>query len=246
MRAWFVSDIHLRNINERNSVILLRFLHSLLQDSQTTHLIFLGDIFDLWVGDSDVFQKKFQALVDAIATLKRKGVEVVYFEGNHDVHVKGFWQDKLQIPVWVDHQILQMGPYKVRLEHGDFINPDDEVYLKYRSFIRKPQLEKLAYILPGKLLDGLGSWSARKSRKKSSVMRRDSEEDLRRKIRVYAEGAAKQTDFDFILTGHMHVRDEYEFQINGKKRMSINLGSWFEPPRALCLTERGYEWKDLD
>lgn len=245
MRAWFVSDIHLKNINERNSIVLLRFLHSLLKDPQTTHLFFLGDIFDLWVGDSDVFQTKFQALVDAIAALKRKGVEVVYFEGNHDVHVKGFWEAKLHIPVWVEHQIFQLGPYRVRMEHGDFINPEDELYLQYRSFIRQPKLEKLAYILPGKLLDGVGSWSSRKSRKKSSVMRRDSEEDLRRKIRIFAESKAQETDFDLIVTGHMHVSDEYEFQSRGRKHVSINLGSWFEEPRALLLTERGHEWVDL-
>ncbi len=245
MQAWFVSDIHLRNINERNSVILLRFLHSLLKDSKVTHLIFLGDIFDLWVGDSDVFQRKFQAIVDAIAELKRKGIEILYFEGNHDVHVKGFWEDKFQIPVWVDHQILQMGPYKVRLEHGDFINPDDELYLKYRSFIRQPKLEKLAYILPGKLLDAAGSFSARKSRKKSSVMRRDSEDDLRRKIRDYAIDSASKTEFDIIITGHMHVRDEYEFEAKGRKHVSINLGSWFEQPCALLLTDAGFEWRVL-
>ncbi len=245
MRAWFVSDIHLRNINERNSVILLRFLHFLLNDAGTTHLFLLGDIFDLWVGDSDVFQKKFQALVDAIAALKQKGVEVVYFEGNHDVHVKGFWEKKLHIPVWVEHQIIQLGPHRVRLEHGDFINPEDHVYLKYREFIRRPNLEKLAYILPGKLLDGLGSWSSRKSRKKSSVKRRDSEDDLRQKIRKYAIAKAAESDFELIITGHMHVLDEHHFESAGQKKISINLGSWFEQPQALCLTEQGYEWKDL-
>ncbi|MGZ5279743.1 MAG: UDP-2,3-diacylglucosamine diphosphatase [Pseudobdellovibrionaceae bacterium] len=246
MRAWFISDIHLRNINERNSVILLRFLRFLQQDSQTTHLFLLGDIFDLWVGDSDVFQRKFQALVDAIAELKRKGVEVVYFEGNHDVHVKGFWENKLGVPVLVDYKIFELGPHRVRMEHGDFINPDDQLYLKYRAFVRQPKLEKLAYILPGKLLDDVGSWSSRKSRKKSSVMRRDSEDDLRQKIRRFAASKAQETAFDYIITGHMHVRDEYEFEVKGEKRISINLGSWFEKPRALCLTERGYEWKELD
>jgi UDP-2,3-diacylglucosamine hydrolase len=245
MQAWFVSDIHLRNINERNSVILLRFLHSLLNDSKTTHLVFLGDIFDLWVGDSDVFQRKFQSLVDAIAELKRKGVEILYFEGNHDVHIKNFWEKKFQIPVWVDFQIVQMGPFKVRLEHGDYINPDDEMYIKYLEFIRSPKMEKVAHILPGKLLDAVGTLASRKSRKRSSVIRRDSEDDLRRKIRDFAVDKSKETNFDYIITGHMHVQDTYEFQTKDKKQISINLGSWFEDPKALCLTETGHQWKPL-
>ena len=76
MKAWFVSDIHIRDINERNSVRLLRFLRFLATDSQTTHLFLLGDIFDLWVGDSNVFQTKFQAIIDELAALKKKGIEL--------------------------------------------------------------------------------------------------------------------------------------------------------------------------
>ena len=102
MQAWFISDIHIKNINERSSIKLLRFLHFLRDNSEATHLFLLGDIFDLWVGDSDIFQTKFQAIVDALADLKQKGMQVVYFEGNHDVHVKRFWE-KMGIPVHVEH-----------------------------------------------------------------------------------------------------------------------------------------------
>ena len=245
MKAWFVSDIHLRDINERNSAILLRFLHSLLQDSEATHLFLLGDIFDLWVGDSDVFQRKFQALVDAIHEVKKKGIEVVYFEGNHDVHVKGFWENKFNIPVWVDAKNYHLGPWKVRMEHGDFINPKDEKYLKYRATIRQPHMERLAYIIPGKLLDTAGLFAAKLSRKKSSVRRRDSEEQLRQMIREYATLQFQKEPYDFFITGHMHIKDDFEVQKDGKKGRSINLGSWFEAPQALCLTEKDYRWIDL-
>ncbi len=245
MKAWFVSDIHLRDINERNSILLLRFLHSLLRDTETSHLFLLGDIFDLWVGDSDVFRKKFQDLIDALVALKSRGVEVIYFEGNHDVHVKGFWEKKLGIPVFVDAQVFQLGKFKVCLEHGDFINPKDTTYLKYRSFIRKPCLEKLAYMLPGRLLDEVGLFSAKRSRKRSSVRRRNNIESLRQMIRDYAVEKSKHTQFDFLITGHMHVRDEFEFEVSTEKKISINLGSWFEPAKALCLTDKGALWKEL-
>ncbi len=245
MKAWFVSDIHLRDINERNSVILLRFLHSLLKDSETTHLFLLGDIFDLWVGDSDVFQAKFQTFVDAIVDVKKMGVEVVYFEGNHDVHVKGFWENKFSIPVWADAKSYQLGSWKVRLEHGDFINPHDEKYLKYREFIRRPALEKLAYIIPGKLLDEVGIAASKLSRKKSSMRRRDSEQQLRQMIRDYAVAKFREEKFDLMITGHMHIRDDHEFESQGSKGRSINLGSWFEDPQALCLTDNKYTWIDL-
>lgn len=245
MRAWFLSDLHLKDINERNSIILLRFLRSLLQDPETTHLFLLGDIFDLWIGDSDVFQSKFQAIVDTLAILKSKGVEVVYFEGNHDIHVKAFWEERLSIPVYVEHKILELGPYLVRMEHGDFINPDDHAYMKYRNFIRKPTLEKIAYFVPGKVWDEIGSLASSFSRKRSSVKRRDSEKELREMIRAFGRDKFKEAPFDYIISGHMHIRDEYEFEANGKQRISINLGSWYDQPQVLCLSEKGHSWKSL-
>lgn len=245
MQAWFVSDIHLKNINERNSVILLRFLHSLLKDPKATHLFLLGDIFDLWVGDSDVFQTKFQAIVDALADLKRRGVEVVYFEGNHDVHIQDFWQKRLGIPVYVDHRIFELGPYKVRMEHGDYINPDDLAYMRYLSVIRHPRMAQLAQVVSGHVWNELGQAASKLSRKFSSQRRADAGENLRIMIRDYAQSKFKETVFDFIVTGHMHVRDDFEFEAEGKRRVSINLGSWFEGPRALLISEQGHFWKEL-
>ncbi|PIS11843.1 MAG: UDP-2,3-diacylglucosamine diphosphatase [Bdellovibrio sp. CG10_big_fil_rev_8_21_14_0_10_47_8] len=245
MQAWFVSDIHLRDINERNSVRLLRFLHFLLKDSEATHLFLLGDIFDLWVGDSDLFQRKFQAIVDALAELKKKGVEVIYFEGNHDVHVKRFWEEKFSIPVFVEHKVYHLGPFQVRLEHGDYINPKDIKYLKYLELIRSKKMEKVAHVVPGKFWDQVGSWSARKSRKRSSGQRQNNEQNLREMIRLYAQDKSQEQSFDYIITGHMHIRDEFAFEAAGKKVMSINLGSWFDEPKALCLTESGHSWREL-
>lgn len=245
MRAWFISDLHLKNINERNSITLLRFLRFLSEDPDTTHLFLLGDIFDLWVGDSDVFQMKFQAIVDAIADLKRQGIEIVYFEGNHDVHVRNFWEQKFSIPVWTTHRVYPLGALRVRMEHGDFINPDDKAYLKYLEIIRHPVMEKVADIVPGKFFDEVGSFASKLSRKRSSSDRKQKEEFLRKLIRKYAQEKAKESTFDYIITGHMHVRDEFEFQADNKKKISINLGSWYEEPQALCLSEKGHSWKPL-
>ncbi len=244
MKAWFISDIHLKNVNERNSISLLRFLNSLKDDKTTTHLFLLGDIFDLWVGDSDFFQSKFQSIVDAILELKRKGIEIVYFEGNHDLHIKSFWED-FAIPVWTHEKYYQLGPWKVRLEHGDFINERDMAYKRLRSFLRMPVLERVAYTIPGKIWDAIGTKASRYSRSHSAQYRLDKEKDLRQMIRSYAQRKFTEENFDILVTGHMHIKDEFPFEIEGRKSVSINLGSWFEQPQALLLEEKGYSWKTL-
>lgn len=245
MQAWFISDIHIKNINERNSILLLRFLHFLENNRRATHLFLLGDIFDLWVGDSQVFEKKFRPIVDAILRLKDRGMEVIYFEGNHDVHIKRYWQDRFSIPVFVDYQILQLGQWKVRLEHGDYINPEDLSYIKYLETIRSKKLEFVAYHFPGVVFDYLGNLASRKSRKRSSQYRKDSEQSLKEKIRKFAIRSAELSEFDFLITGHMHIRDEFVFKNGGAEKVSINLGSWFDTPSAFCLEEDSYRWQVL-
>ncbi len=144
MTAWFISDIHIKDINERRSIELLRFLSSIIKgERQATHIYVLGDIFDMWVSDADYFIKKFQGFVDLVLQLKNMGIEIVYFEGNHDVYVKHFWQTRLSIPTFDEPQYFQLGTYQLRLKHGDLINPEDETYLKYRKTIRHPLVEKI-------------------------------------------------------------------------------------------------------
>ncbi len=247
VNAWFVSDIHIQDINERSSIKLLRFLSSLESGERpVSHLFLLGDIFDLWVSNASVFVQKYQAFVDAIKRLRDKGVQVIYFEGNHDVHVKQFWQDQLQIPTYVDHQSFQLGSITVRAEHGDLINPLDHKYLKYRSLIRKPFMEKIAPAVSGQALERVGRWASRQSRKYSQVQRQIDYENLRTMIRLYAKSQSQSDHFDLLVTGHMHVQDVFSFENNGHKVTSINLGSWFDGAKALHLTDQGPQFVSLD
>ncbi len=237
MHAWFVSDIHIKNLNERNSHQLLRFLHSIVsKEIPATHLFLVGDIFDLWISDGTVFIKKFQPLVEAIIAVKNAGVEVTYFEGNHDVHVRHFWQEKLGIPTFVDEQFFRLGPWKVRVEHGDLINPDDHAYIRYRGIIRSKYMEKIAPIISNPM-SVIGEWMSRTSRKRSSVKRQVNEASLREMIRKYAQNVYLKENFDFIITGHMHIQDDFTFEKDGKKARSVNLGSWFDGPKVFSLTD---------
>src|SRR5262245_7112365 len=118
-------------MNERNSEILLRFLLSIERGERlASHLFFLGDIFDFWVGDHQFFADRFRPLIEAVRKIRRQGVRVEYFEGNHDLHLKKFWQGQLDVPVWTEARYVDLGGMTVRLEHGDLINREDIPYLK--------------------------------------------------------------------------------------------------------------------
>lgn len=246
MKSWFVSDIHLNGLKERNGETLLRFLHFLNQDAKQHRLFFLGDIFDFWLSDGAAFINHYKELIDQIALLKKNGAEVYYFEGNHDFHVDVFWTKRLQIPVYENEAFFNLDEKIVRLEHGDFINPDDEAYLKYRALVRHPWIEPIGHIVPGFFWKWFGEKQSQKSRKRTGHYGVNNADQIREMIRRHAQRMYAEKPFDFIVTGHMHVFDDYTFTVGQKNIRSINLGTWLEVPRALLLENGEAQFVDIE
>lgn len=234
-------------MQERNSHILLRFLHSLGEKNPTqTHLFLLGDIFDLWIGGHGVFARKFEPLVAAIRDLKKAGARITYIEGNHDVHIESFWQKKLGVEVFVEAQFYEINGLVVRVEHGDLINLNDQAYLRYRSVVRHPLVKPLGNLIPGAIWDGVGNYASRRSRARSQVYRVSNEEKLVQMIRHHAHRAFTEKAFDLIVSGHMHVFDDYTFLTEGRSVQSVNLGSWMgEEVKVLHLSGTKVQWVAL-
>lgn len=246
MEAWFVSDIHIKKAEERNGKILLRFLHSLREKNPAeVHLFLLGDIFDLWIGGSTFFAKQFPDLMKALKDLRQSGMRITYIEGNHDVHIDDYFAKKLGLEVLVEAQYYQIDGLTVRCEHGDLINLQDEKYLKYRSTIRNPLLRPLRH-LPGAMWSYLGNRASRKSRSRSQDYRLQNEAELITMIREHTLRAYKEKPFDVIISGHMHVFDDYVSAINGHDVRTVNLGSWFEKSvKVFCLKDGKASWVTL-
>lgn len=240
MEAWFLSDIHLKDAEERNGKILLRFLRSLLaQNPKEVHLFLLGDIFDLWVGGHDYFAEKFSDLVGALKDLKSAGASITFIEGNHDMHIENFFQKKLGIDVFVEAQYFRFDGITVRCEHGDKININDIAYKRYRAFVRNPLVKQLAIHLPGRFWNYVGEKASKKSRSISANYRVKNEESLITMIRNHVEVAYQQGPFDFIISGHMHVFDDHVVNVNGRSVRSVNLGSWFEETVKVFRIQNG-------
>lgn len=244
MDSYFLSDLHLKSINERNGQTLLRFLHS-LKSKDPVRLFFLGDIFDLWVSGHEIFKKKYRDMLEIIEVLKNQGGEIYFFEGNHDLHIHPYWRDELGAQVFTDAEIFDLDGLKVRCEHGDLINLNDKNYLKLRKFLRNPIVEKIGHQVPGEFWLGLGDILSPLSRQKSSKYRKTNQSKLIQMIRDHAQRVYVQQPFDLIVSGHMHVRDDYTFEVNSKPIRSINLGSWFDEAKIIKLKDKKIEWIEL-
>ncbi len=246
-KAYFVSDIHLDSMNERNGHNLLRFLHWIAADEKVCDLYLLGDIFDFWLSDHGVFVKKFEPLWAPLRTLKKRGSRLVYIEGNHDLHIAPFWGKKLGFEVYTEALYESISGFQVRLEHGDLINLNDEAYLKWRSLIRHPLVVPFGHFLPGRFWKKVGETLSEKSRNKSRPYRQENEADIRRMIHDHAIRSYQDNPFDVLISGHMHVKVDETLSLSGKKVRNINLGSWLEPePQVLCLEPDKISWIDIN
>ena len=231
MRAWFVSDIHIKTACDSNLARFEAFLDARLADA-TTHLFLVGDIFDLWVGSDQFFAKRYSGVVDRIKKLRALGVDIFYFEGNHDLHLADFWQRVLDVTVVSAPRYFTVGNYRVRVEHGDQMNPNDRGYLFLRWLLRTPVLTFTIKLVPGRFIQLIGSGMSCVSRTWTRNLEADSQRttSIVSMIRTHAKLAYKNEPFDIIISGHVHKRDDFEFDIDNKKVRSINLGTWLQQP----------------
>ncbi len=190
----------------------------------------------------DIFKNKYHDLLVEIESLKRSGSEIYFFEGNHDMHIHPYWRDELGAFVYTEAQIFDLDGLKVRCEHGDLINLDDKTYLRLRKFLRTPFVEELGHRIPGKVWWNIGDFLSSLSRKRSGQYRNANQNRLVQMIREHAHRAHNETPFDVIISGHMHVRDDFTFEINSKKVRSVNLGSWFDEAKVLKIDQGKLEW----
>lgn len=244
MRSWFVSDIHIRSMQEERAEKFLLFLRY-LNHTNTQNLFLLGDIFDLWVADHEYFQNRYKPIIDEIQRLVSERVSVHYFEGNHDLHLKIFWQDQLGVKVHDGPYFQRIANWYVRMEHGDLTNPYDKGYIFLHKFLRTNALKTISHHLPGFLVHWIGNKASLVSRNYTKDL--EFEKSTKEMVREHAQKVAAQEKTDFIITGHTHVRDEFQFSSGLSIVTLINLGSWFEEKQMVFFLEEHHSgWTNID
>lgn len=128
--TYFVSDVHL-GLNvadpaERESRFV-SFLRGIPAD-ETESLYLLGDIWDFWYEYRDVVPKGYVRVFAALCDLMDRGVNVYFFQGNHDVWTYSYFEElgmkRLEQPYAV-----RIGGKRFCIGHGDGLGP---VPLGYR------------------------------------------------------------------------------------------------------------------
>ncbi|ANI99623.1 UDP-2,3-diacylglucosamine diphosphatase [Polynucleobacter wuianus] len=144
--ALLISDLHL---TPSMPLTAQRFFDFCEKDAPQVQAVFiLGDLFEYWVGDDASLHSPFQQEVKrALANLSSK-TKTYYIHGNRDFLLGHIFLKKTGMTLLTDPSLVEIAGQQYLLAHGDALCTADMGYQAFRSWVRKPWLQKLFLALP--------------------------------------------------------------------------------------------------
>jgi UDP-2,3-diacylglucosamine hydrolase len=224
-KIYFASDFHLGVPDHESSLIrekrIISWLDSIKHDAHSIYL--LGDIFDFWFEYRHTIPKGYIRLLGKLAEIRDSGIPVVFFTGNHDMWMFDYFPTELDIPVYREPQLLEVGNQKLLIGHGDGLGPGDMTY----KFLKKIFNSKTCQWLFARIHPNLGMSIAHMWSRKSRIANLKNEEKFQGEagefLWVYCTELEKNQHHDFYIFGHRHLPLSLEVT---KTSRYINLGEW--------------------
>ena len=100
-KIYFASDFHLGIPSHAKSLErekrICKWLDEIKHDA--AHIFLVGDMFDSWLEFKNVVPKGFVRFLGKLAELRDSGIMIEAFTGNHDLWMRGYFEEELNIPV---------------------------------------------------------------------------------------------------------------------------------------------------
>lgn len=208
---YFVSDIHLGagspNVARRTEDAFCRWLDMVAKDA--TKIYLLGDIFDFWFEYRRVVPQGFVRVLGRLSELSRRGVEVVFFTGNHDMWCYDYLEWECGMRIVRRPHVEQVGGLKLHLAHGDNMNIKGQPMLRLMNTFFRSRLARalFSWLVHPDLALKFGKWWSGKSRK-SHGAEYITPASLNFLVDYALEHKQCHHDVDAYIFGHMHYAYE--------------------------------------
>jgi len=237
----FISDLHLDGERPDITSQFLEFIEREARGARALYI--LGDLFEAWIGDDDPDPDK-RRVIDALRSLTRGGVPVLFIHGNRDFLVGRRFAAETGAQLLADPTLIELYGKRVLLMHGDTLCIDDPSYQRLRRIVRNPLVQFILRRLTLKQRQQLaarmraGSKKHIESMDKAAPQIMDVNQD--EVCRTFESEHA-----DFIVHGHTHRPAVHEVRIGNRTVTRIVLGDWYEQGSVLRWNERGFELAGL-
>jgi UDP-2,3-diacylglucosamine hydrolase len=224
-KIYFLSDFHLGAPDHAKSLErekrLVQFLDEIKNDAGEIFLV--GDMFDFWYEYKKVVPKGYVRLLGKLAELSDAGVQLHFFVGNHDMWMKEYFQQELNMPVYYEPKEFERSGKKFLIGHGDGLGPGDHGYKRLKKIFRNPACQWLFGVLPPVIGVGLANYLSRRSRAQTGSAEEIFLGEDKEWLIIYCKDVLQKENFDFFVFGHRHLAIDYRLS---KDSRYINLGDW--------------------
>ena len=226
-KIYFLSDFHLGAPDHTSSLVRERRVVSFLQKIQDTAaaIFILGDMFDFWFEYRHVVPKGYVRLLGTLAGLADAGIPLHFFVGNHDMWMRGYFQQELNIKVYHQPENFVFNGRRFLIGHGDGLGPGDHGYKMMKQIFRNRFCQWMFAFLHPAIGIGLANFFSRASRKKTGTADDVFLGDENEWLIIYSREMLAKEHFDYFVFGHRHLPIDH--RLSGKSRY-INLGDWIK------------------
>lgn len=224
-KIFFLSDFHLGAPDRAGSLqrekMIVQFLSEAKAEAAVVFIV--GDMFDFWYEYKNVVPRGYVRLLGKLAEITDAGIAVYFFVGNHDMWMKTYFQQELNIPVFFSPKEFVFNDKTFLIGHGDGLGPGDHGYKALKKVFRNPVCQWLFGMLPPHIGMGTANYFSRKSRKATGSVEETFLGEDREWLITYSKEVLRKKEIDFFIFGHRHLPIDY--RLSGKSRY-INLGDW--------------------
>jgi UDP-2,3-diacylglucosamine hydrolase len=226
-KVYFASDQHLGAPTAALSLPReKKFVSWLTEIKDSAEAIFLmGDLFDFWFEYKTVVPKGFVRVLGKLAEISDAGIPIYFFVGNHDLWMKDYFKEELNITVYHQPQEFLIDNKKFFIGHGDGLGPGDKGYKRMKKVFTFPLFKWMFQWLHPDLGVRLGQYMSVKNKMISGDEDAKFLGEDEEWLVQYCKRKLTQNHYDYFVFGHRHLPLEIKLQENSKY---INLGDWIQ------------------
>lgn len=224
-KIYFASDFHLGVPTYEKSLVrekrIVAWLEAIKTEAEAIYLV--GDIFDFWFEYKYTAPKGYVRLLGKLAELSDNGIPIYVFTGNHDMWMKGYLPQELNIHLLTEPITQHLQGKTVYIGHGDGLGPGDYKYKFLKLFFNSQVCQWLFARLHPNLSFKMATYFSRKSRLATGISDEKFESNETEWLYVFCREYLKTHNVNYFVFGHRHLPLEIEVE---KKATYINLGEW--------------------
>jgi len=229
----FISDLHLDADRPNGMAAFRHFVATIASEADALYI--LGDLFEYWAGDDDIYDPFHAQVIGALHELATLDTKVFLLHGNRDLLMGKVLTHACRATLLNDPTLLDLYGTRTLISHGDTLCTDDVEYQKFRaqvhdaefqeSFLAQPLAARKAHI------EQLRQQSTIEKQNKDSAIMDVSDDAVDALLRKYR--------YPRLIHGHTHRPDRHEHIVDGHRCERWVLGDWYQHGSALRCDVQG-------